>query len=190
MLFLGIHCNSDRTFTTAQMDKNRNILSISNFWKEGLLWFIDHVNPAIVAVNFSSWFDPVQTKSAYEVITKLTDIFGFEEAQEKINTEEKIVVKTDTDLFFKQVVRKELLPVDTREGIEQRIYNLPKAGIIVKPEFFSEDKNRLQREVLSIASSFTAYSIYHGQFTVEKREEESLFIPVYSYVPKGKRIIS
>jgi len=124
------------------------------------------------------------------VINKLTDIFGFEEAQGKINKTEGIVVKTDVDLFFKQVVRKELLPIDTREGIEQRIYNLPKAGIIVKPEIFSQEKNNLQKEVLSVAASFSAYSIYHGQFTIEKRENENLFIPVYSYVPKDKRIIS
>ena len=190
MIFLGIHCNSDKTFTTAQMDENRNVVSISNFWKEGLLWFIDHLNPTIVAVNFSDWFDSVQTKNAYEVIKKLTDIFEFEEAQEKINRAENIVVKTDADLFFKQVVRKELLPIDTREGIEQRIYNLPKAGIIVKQEMFSKDRKNLQREVLSVATSFSAYSIHHGQFTVENREDEKFFIPVYRFVPANKRVIS
>ncbi len=188
MIFLGIQCNSDKTFTTAQMDENRNIVSISNFWKEGLLWFIDHLNPTIVAVNFSEWFDSVQTKNVYEVINKLTDIFGFEEAKEKISRTEGIVIKTDVDLFFKKIVRKELLPVDTREGIEQRIYNLPKAGIIAKQEIFSKNRENLQREVLSVAASFSAYSIYHGQFTVEKRENEKFFIPVYSYIPKEKRV--
>ena len=106
MIFLGILCNSDKTFTTAQMDENRNIVSISNFWKEGLLWFIDHVNPTIVAVNFSEWFDSVQTKNAYEVINKLTDIFGFEEAREKISRTENIVIKTDVDLFSNRLSEK------------------------------------------------------------------------------------
>ena len=98
------------------------------------------------------------------------------------------MIKTDVDLFFKKIVRKELLPVDTREGIEQRIYNLPKAGIIAKQEIFSKNRENLQREVLSVAASFSAYSIYHGQFTVEKRENEKFFIPVYSYIPKEKRV--
>ena len=58
----------------------------------------------------------------------------------------------------------------------------------MKPEIFSKDRKKLQREVLSVVTSFSAYSIYHGHFTVEKREDEKLFIPVYSFVPKDKRI--
>lgn len=190
MTFLGIQCNDDKTFTTAQMDESKNVVSISNFWKEGLLWFIDHLNPTVVAVNFSKWFNFVQIKNTYEVINKLIDIFEFEEAQDKVNKVEGIVVKTDVELFFNQIVRKELFPINTGEGIEQRIYNLPKAGIIIKPEMFSKNRQGLQKEVLAIATSYSAYSVYYGHFTIEKRDTEKLFIPVYSFVPKDKRIVS
>ena len=190
MIFLGIQSNEDKTFTVAQMDKNRNILSISNFWEEGLLWFLDHSNPSVVSVNFSEWFDSVQSKNAYEVISKLVELFGFEEAEESVSNAEEIVIKTDVDLFFKQLVRKELLPINTREGIEQRVYNLPKAGIIVRPEMLSKEKKYLQREVTAVATAFAGYSIHHSQFKIEEREGNKLFIPVYRFVPENKRIIS
>ncbi|SNZ06528.1 hypothetical protein SAMN06265182_0708 [Persephonella hydrogeniphila] len=190
MIFLGIQSNRDKTFTVSQMDQNRNIISISNFWKEGLLWFLDHANPSIVSVNFSEWFDSTQSKNAYEVISKLVELFDFEEAEESINRTEKLVIKTDADLFFKQLVKKDLLSIKTREGIEQRLYNLPKAGIIVKHEILSKEKDYLQREITAIATSFAAYSIHHNQFKIEEREGNRLFIPVYRFVPKDKRIIS
>ncbi|MBK3333308.1 hypothetical protein GWK41_09525 [Persephonella atlantica] len=187
MLFLGIQCNQDRTFTAAVINESRQVISITNLWKEGLIWYLDHINPSVVAVNFSLWFKENQTKNAYEIIHKLIDIFDFVPADREIKTAEKLVIKTDTDLFFKQLVRKELLPIKTREGIEQRIYNLPKAGITVKPEMLSADRNKLQKEVISIGTAFASYSVYHGQFTIEERNNDILHIPVYRYIPKSER---
>ncbi|WP_456384659.1 hypothetical protein [Persephonella sp.] len=188
MVFLGIHTNPDKTFTVANMDENRNIRFISNFWKEGLLWFLDHANADIIAVNISPWFDSIQVKNAYEVVSALKEIFGFEEPG--VKPTEKVVLKTDADMFFSQLVRKELLPITTREGIEQRIYNLPKAGIMVKPELFSKEKKRLQKEVISIATAFAAYSIHHGTYSVEEKDGEQFYIPRYQFVPRDQRIIS
>ncbi|WP_457642809.1 hypothetical protein [Persephonella sp.] len=190
MVFLGIQTNTDKTFTATLMDSNRNVVQISHFWKEGLIWYIDHANPDIVAVNTAPWFDSTQLKNAYDVYSILREQFEFEPAEEKQPSYSKTVIKTDIDSFFKQLVRKELLPINTREGIEQRIYNLPKAGIMVKPEMFSKEKHRLQKEVISIATAFSAYCLYHGQYSCEERDGEKFFIPVYRYIPKEDRIVS
>lgn len=189
MLFIGIETNPDKTYTVAQMDENRNILYLSPFWREGLLWFLDHKNINIVAVNLPSWYKTNQQKNALEVIRTLTDTFEFHEAGEETE-KEKVVIKTDTDLFFSQLVKKDLLPITTPEGLEQRIYNLPKAGIIVQPEMFSKERKQIQRELGAIASAFAAYSYYHGTYDIVEREEDKLYIPKYSFVPKEKRIIS
>jgi len=185
MVFLGIHTNPDKTFTVANMDENRNIRFISNFWKEGLLWFLDHANADIIAVNISPWFDSTQVKNVYELFSLLKETFGFKEPDRK--PLEKVVLKTNADMFFSQLVRKELLPITTREGIEQRIYNLPKAGIMVKPELFSREKNRLQKEVISIATAFAAFSIPRGRYIMKDKEGEKLYIPKYHYIPKNQR---
>ena len=187
MLFLGIQCNQDKTYTTAVLNNNRQVLSITNLWKEGLLWYLDHINPTIVSINLSTWFKESQIKSAYDIVSKLINVFEFLPAETEIKTTEKIVIKTDTDLFFKQLVRKELLPIRSREGIEQRVYNLPKAGIVISPEMLSADRNQIQKEVVSVATAFASYSVYHGQFKIEKREEDILHIPIYRYVSKKKR---
>ncbi|MDQ7055353.1 MAG: hypothetical protein Q9M89_02160 [Persephonella sp.] len=188
MLFLGIQCNQDRTYTAAAINENRQVLSITNLWKEGLLWYLDHINPTVVSVNFSLWFKESQLKNAYDIVSKLVDIFGFSPGEKEIKKPEKKVIKTDADLFFKQLVRKELLPIKTREGIEQRIYNLPKAGIMVKPEMLSLDRSKLQKEIISIGTAFASYSVYHGQFTVEERNGDTLHIPVYRYIPESERL--
>jgi hypothetical protein len=186
MHFLGIETNPDKTYTIALMDKNRNITSISNFWREGLLWFLDHQKTDVIAVNLPEWYSPIQQKNALDLLHILTDIFEYKEGKEKIS-EDKIVVKTDSDMFFSQVVRKDLLPITTREGIEQRIYNLPKAGIKVQKELFSKDRNTIQRELGAIASAFTEYSTYHGNFNIIQKENEIFHIPIYRYIPKDKR---
>ncbi len=189
MLFLGIQCNQDRTFTATIMNKSRQVLSITNLWKEGLIWYLDHSNPTVVSINLSTWFREIQTKNAYDIFSTLVNVFEFTPSEENIKTPEKIVIKTDVDLFFKQLVRKELLPIKTREGLEQRIYNLPKAGIMVKPKMFSSDRNQLQKEVVSVATAFASYSVYQGQFTVKHRDSDILHIPVYRYISKKERSI-
>ena len=188
MLFLGIQCNQDRTFTITVLNESRQVISITNLWKEGLIWYLDHINPPVISVNLSPWFKESQIKNAYDVVSKLIDIFGFTPAEKEVKMPEKTVIKTDADLFFKQLVRKELLPIKSREGIEQRVYNLPKAGIVISPEILSADRNQLQKEVVSIATAFASYSVYHGQYTVEQRDEDILHIPIYKYIPKKERL--
>ena len=186
MLFLGIETNPDKTYTVAQMNENRNIISISSFHKEGLIWFLDHQNSKVIAINLPSWYSQHQQKNALDIIKLLTDIFGYEEDLDS----EKVVIKTDSDKFFSQLVRKDLLPITTREGLEQRIYNLPKAGIIVKPEMFSKDRKQIQRELGAIAAAFSAYSIYNKSFKKEEQDNQIFYIPIYRFVPKRDRIIS
>lgn len=186
MLFLGIEVNPDKTYTIAQMDENRNITFISNFHKEGLIWFLDHQNSKIIAVDIPEYYSQQQQKSAFDVFKILVDIFSY---KEDINAE-KIAIKTNTDKFFSQLIRKALLPIKTREGLEQRIYNLPKAGIIVKPEMLSKDRNYIQREIGAIASAFAAYSIYNKSFQKEEENEQTIYIPTYKFIPRKDRIIS
>ena len=190
-MYAGIEINPDKTFTVALMDENRNITYISHFWKEGLYWFLDHRDINIISLNINhsdKKYFLEKWKTLLELKNVLLTSFEYEEFQG--DTKEKVIALTDTDIFFKDAIRKELFPIYTREGLEQRIYNLPKSGIYIPENILSKDRKKLKGEVNAIVAAFTSFAIKHNLYTEEEIEEEKFYAPVYKFVPKEKRVIT
>jgi hypothetical protein len=190
-MFAGIEINPDKTFTVALMDKNRNIYYIGHYWKEGLFWFLDHTKIKILTININhsdkKYFQQ-KWKNLLELKDTLISNFEFEVFDGVVH--EKTLLFTDTDLFFKEAIRKELLPIYTREGLEQRIYNLPKSGIHIPDNFLSKDRRKLRGEVNAVVSAFTSFSIENKLYSTEEIEGEVFWVPVYKFIPKEKRVIT
>ncbi len=190
-MYAGIEINPDRTYTVALMDENRNITYLTHFWKEGLYWFLDHRKIDILTLNINHSDKKhflIKWKTLLELKNVLLSNFEYEEFQGKVK--DKIMLLTDTDKFFEDAIRKELLPIYTREGLEQRIYNLPKSGIYLPDYMISKDRRKLRGEVNAVVSAFTSFAIKHNLYTKEEIEGETFYIPVYKFVPKDQRIIT
>ncbi len=189
-MYIGIEINPDRTFTVAVMNEDRNVVYISNFWKEGLYWFLDHMKGKILTVNINfsdRKYSQIKEKLFFELKDVLISNFEYEPFTKE---KEKVFALTDTDRFFEKAIRKELLPIYTREGLEQRLYNLPKSGIYFPEIMKSKSLKKLRSEVNAIISAFTSYCIQHGLYTKENIADKDLVVPIYKYVPKSKRVVS
>ncbi|WP_456401141.1 hypothetical protein [Persephonella sp.] len=189
-MYIGVNINDDNTFTVSSINKDRIVFNISHFWREGFYWFIEHTKASVITININMESKNSVLKFRYltEIMNTLLENFEFEQLEMKRHiTDEKYVAVTDTDLFFKQIVSKDLLPLESREGIEQRIYNLSKAGVIVKDGLFSTDREKLKKEVNAVASSYTSLAVSNGDYYVEEIEGINLIVPEYRYVPKSER---
>lgn len=183
-----------KDFSVCIMNEEKEVVYISNFWKEGLFWFIDHHWPKIITINLPDEQEmdaPARLKTALEIIHKLKTVFDYksptlEEIKEKTPY---IIIKTSADLFFQKFIRKQLLPFHTREGLEQRIYNLKKTGIKVDKSILAKDKNKLRRELGAIIASFTSLSVDKNSFEKVDIEKGFLIVPKYRFVPSTNRII-
>ncbi len=190
-MYAGIEINSNKTFTVALMDSNRNISYISHFWKEGLYWFLDHSKIKILTININ-FRNKKHLSTNFRVYLDLKTVlisqFEFFEFSE--NFADKKIALTDTDRFFEKSIRKQLLPIYTREGLEQRIYNLPKSGIYLPKYMLSKDRNRLKSELNATVSAFTSFALDNNLYTIEEENEEKIVVPLYKFVPKEKRIVT
>ncbi len=190
-MYAGIEINSNKTFTVALMDSNRNISYISHFWKEGLYWFLDHSKIKILTININfrnKKHLSTNFRAYLDLKTVLISQFEFFEFSEDFA--DKKIALTDTDRFFEKSIRKQLLPIYTREGLEQRIYNLPKSGIYLPKYMLSKDRNRLKGELNATVSAFTSFALDSNFYTVEEENGEKIVVPLYKFVPKEKRIIT
>ncbi len=192
-MYFGIDAG-DKDFIVCIMDENRNVKYMSTFWKEGLFWFIDHYNPSMITINLpdEKEFDAsIRLKTALEILSKLKSVFGYKSPtfEEIKNKEKNIILKTSADLFFQKIVRKNLLPFHTREGLDQRLYNLKKTGIRIPRNLLSRDRNKLRRELSAIIAAFTSYSVDKDSFEKVDIEKGFLIVPKYRFVPSTKRII-
>ncbi len=213
-MYVGVNVGNDNLLIVTTMDENRVVKSINKFWKEGFLWFIEHTNPKIVSMDAAIILNrhmteaeaqlqvferknpkivPPRVRLATELAQILTENYGFTIADEetvKIK-DTKLIARTFPDAFYKKFIRRELLPPDTREGLEQRLYNLPKTGVVYKKEILDEhDKKFLRRKLSSIICAFCSYSIDRGNIEIYgKKEEEQIIIPKYKFVPKKDRFV-
>ncbi len=190
-MFYGIDTDY-RYYTTAVIDSSKKVININHFWKEGLYWFLDHHSPKVLTVNVPLDDRSVaKAKYAVDLIHKLKKNFEYKLAEINDIKEktENIIIRTSTDLFFRKIVRKELLPIYTREGIEQRIYNLRKTGIFLDKRILSKEKNKLIRELNAIISAFTSWSVINNRYQIVEEEGEKFIIPKYKFVPTTNRII-
>ncbi len=206
-MYLGINVGNNRTFVIAEMDENREITNITKFWKEGLLWFIEHNRPRIISIDSPIYLSkeiteaekqleidreqteelPPEIKYSVEIANKLKSLLGYEIANEEnyLNKEKKLIARVYPEAFFKKIVRKELLPISYREGIEQRLYNLKKAGIELDKSILSKDRKTLVRELNSIIGAFNSYSIDKNSVEIYGDKKEcQIFVPKYKFIPK------
>jgi len=190
MLFAGIEC-VDNIFLVSLMDENKTVKAIFKFYKEGLLWFIDHYSPNIIAVSYDF---PVRSKialinKAYSNLYKLIiEQFEYTEVDRRsFKEKEKRILKSDPEEFWKKIIRKEILPSETPEGLEQRLYNLPKTGIRLNKRLLSQNKKLIAKEIDAVILSFAGYSFYNNIFENEETENDIIIIPKYIYVMKKGR---
>ncbi len=189
-MYLGINLYEKNLFTAALIGLDREVYLINHFWKEGLYWFLEHskIKTATLNINFKEKNSGIKFRYLTELMNVLLENFEFEQLEIKGCVKDKRLVSiTDSDLFFEQAVRKQLLPIETREGVEQRIYTLPKSGIVIKENLFSSDIEKLRSEVNAVVAAFTSLSIHTGVYSIKDIEGIEVIIPQYRYIPKSER---
>ncbi|NPA52380.1 MAG: hypothetical protein GXO22_05755 [Aquificae bacterium] len=213
-MYMGVNVGNDNLLIVTILDENRVVKSINKFWKEGFLWFVEHTNPKIISMDAAIVLNrhmtqaeaqlqvferknpkivPPRVKLATELTQILKENYNFEIANEETikDKSKKLVARTFPDAFYKKFIRRELLPPDTREGLEQRLYNLPKTGVVYKKELLEEsDKKFLRRKLSSVICAFCSYSIDKNNVEIYgDKEEEQIIIPKYKFVPKKDRYV-
>lgn len=197
-IFVGINVGDDRSFILSILDENKKVVAIHKFWKEGVLWFIDHYKPRLISFDSPikknikiDEFTPQILKEKYSVdlARKIKEFLKFEFADiENIKDKtKKLLIRTDVDKFLSKIIRKDLLAEDTMEGIEQRLYNLSKTGIYLDKNMISKERKMAKRQIRSIISAFCSYSVYNGSYEIEN-DEEFIVIPKYIYIMKKNRM--
>lgn len=176
-------------FVVSVMDNSSRVVQLSQYTLEGLFHLLDHSKVRVVAFNldFNLSFNTSLSNRALKSLSKnLAEYFEFKTAQKENRNSFRSVVYTDVEEFFKRIIRKELQPMNTLEGVEQRLYNIPKTGIKLNRNLLSKNKDILQRQIKAIILSYTAYSYYTNNYEI--LEEDSFYIiPKYRYVPLKER---
>ncbi|WP_028950459.1 hypothetical protein [Sulfurihydrogenibium subterraneum] len=189
-MFAGIEVK-DKIFIVSFMDNNRNVKGIFKFYKEGLLWFLDHYTPEVIAVNYDFGVSSKLslTNKAYSNLYRdIIETFEYRQVDKKsFREKEKRIFKSNVEEFWKKIIHKDILPADTPEGLEQRLYNLPKSGIRLNRKLLSQDKKFIGKELDAVVLSFAAYSFYNNRFETIDHEGGIWIIPRYTYVPKKER---
>jgi len=188
-MYIGININGNKSYSVSVLDEDCKLIYISSFFKEGLYWFLEHFKSKRIVfnINFSNKDNlNLALKEYKHIYSVLIENFEFEEFKESgING--KVILLTDTDRYFSQFVRKNLLPIYTREGLEQRIYNLKKTGLIVDFSYLSKDRRKLKDEINAIVSAYSSYLVDKNLFKFEKIDNFNLLVPIYKFVPKKLR---
>ncbi|WP_297888831.1 hypothetical protein [Sulfurihydrogenibium sp.] len=189
-MFAGVEVK-DKLFIVSLMDNNRYVKAIFKFYKEGFLWFLDHYNPDVIAVNYDFGVSSklALTNKAYSNLFKdIVEEFEYRPVDKKsFKEKEKRIFKSNVEEFWKKIIHKDILPAETTEGLEQRLYNLPKSGIKLNKKLLSQDKRYIGKELDAVILSFAAYSFYNNRFETLESEYGIFIIPKYTYVPKKER---
>lgn len=188
-MYLGLEYLNSYVFIVSVMDKYSKVVQISPYTLEGLFHFLDHSDVRVIALNIdfnAGFMSSFQNKSVKHLEKKLYEYFEFRVINEKDKKYYRSIVYTDVDEFFKKVIRKEILPINTAEGIEQRLYNIPKTGIKLNRNFLSKNREVLIKQLNAVILSYTALSYHTNNFDFID-EEESYILPKYRYVPLKSR---
>lgn len=187
-LFLGVEYLNSYKLIVSIMDRNSKVIQIAPYTVEGLFHLIDHSDIRVIAFNLD--FNPqhmasFQNRAIKDFTKKLYEYFEFR-ILDKDKKSFRTIVYTDTEEFFKKIIRKEILPETTPEGIEQRLYNMPKTGIKLNRNLLSKDRQILPKQINAIILSYTALSYFTNNF--EFMEEDEIYIlPKYRYIPLKNR---
>lgn len=187
-MFLGVEYLNSYKLIVSIMDRNSKVIQIAPYTVEGLFHLIDHSDIRVIAFNLD--FNPqymasFQNRAIKDFTKKLYEYFEFR-ILDKDKKSFRTIVYTDTEEFFKKIIRKEILPETTPEGIEQRLYNMPKTGIKLNRNLLSKDRQILPKQINAIILSYTALSYFTNNF--EFMEEDEIYIlPKYRYIPLKNR---
>lgn len=177
-MFLGIEHLRDNLFITSLINAEAKVLQISPYTYEGLIHFIDHRDIKVITFNYD--FDAKfilghPSKVIKSLTFKLKEYFDCQ------------IVYSDIDEFLKKIIRKDIYPEDTQEGIEQRLYNLPKIGIKLNRFYISKDRKVAPKQINAVMLSFVSYSYGIGNYEYIDSENNLYVIPKYRYIPRAKR---
>ncbi|MCX7738344.1 MAG: hypothetical protein N2Z80_02865 [Hydrogenothermaceae bacterium] len=167
------------------------MVQLSQYTLEGLFYLLDHSNLRVVAFNldFNLSFNTSLSNRALKSLSKnLAEYFEFRTVQREDRKSFRSIVYTDVEEFFKRIIRKELQPMNTPEGVEQRLYNIPKTGIKLNRNLLSKNRDILQRQIKAIILSYTAYSYYTNNYEILEEEDSFYIIPKYKYIPLKERV--
>lgn len=187
-MFLGIEYLSSYKLVVSLMDRGSRVVQISPYTLEGLFHLIDHSDIRVIALNInfnSRYMSSLQNRIIKDLPKKLYEYFEFKvfEGERKSF---RTIVYTDTDEFLKKVIRKDLLPQETVEGIEQRLYNIPKTGIKINKNILSKDRQTIIKQINAVILSYTALSYFTNNFEIIE-DGEFHIIPKYRYIPLKNR---
>lgn len=187
-MFLGVEYLDSYRLVVSLMDRGSRVVQISPYTLEGLFHLIDHSDIRVVAFNTdfnSRYMSSLQNRIIKDLPKKLHEYFEFRvfDGERKAF---RTIVYTDTDEFFRKVIRKDLLPQDTVEGIEQRLYNIPKTGIKLNRNLLSKDRQTITRQINAVILSYTALSYFTNNFEIIE-DGEPYITPKYRYVPLRNR---
>lgn len=186
-MFLGVEYLDSYKLIVSVMDRNSKVIQIAPYTVEGLFHLLDHSDIRVIAFNIDfncHFISSLNNRIIKDLPKKLYEYFDFK-IFEREKRSFRTIVYTDTDIFFKKIIRKEVLPEHTLEGVEQRLYNLPKTGIKLNRNILSKDRQVIVKQINAIILSYTALSYSTNNF--ELIEDENYIIPKYRYIPVKNR---
>lgn len=187
-MFLGVEYLNSYRLVVSLMDRGSRVVQISPYTLEGLFHLLDHSDIRVVAFNIdfnSRYMSSLQNRIIKDLPKKLYEYFEFRVFDGERKSF-RTIVYTDTDEFLKKVIRKDLLPQDTVEGIEQRLYNIQKTGIRLNRNLLSKDRQTITRQINAVILAYTALSYFTNNFEIIE-EGELYIVPKYRYVPLRNR---
>lgn len=188
-MYLGIEYLNSSIFVISVMDRQSKVVQISPYTIEGIFHLLDHSYIKVVAFNIDFnilHMSSFQNRSIKNIEKKLEEYFEFRLIDNKDKKNQRAIVYTDVDEFFKRVVRKDILPINSVEGIEQRLYNIPKTGIKLNRNLLSKDRDILIKQINAVVLSYTALSYHTNNFEFIY-DDDFYIVPKYRYVPLENR---
>ncbi|MCX7760313.1 MAG: hypothetical protein N2Z81_03925 [Hydrogenothermaceae bacterium] len=189
-MYLGVEYLKSNLFLTSIMDDNAKVIQLSQYTYEGLLHLLDHRDISVISFNYDfnvKFGSSLSNRVVKNISSKLFEYFDYRVVESRNDSYEKAIIYSDVEEFFRKVIRKDLIDEDTPEGLEQRIYNLPKTGIKLNRNWISKDRKVAVKQLNAVILSFAAYSYGVRNFDFITDENSFYIIPKYRYISKAKR---
>ncbi|MEJ5173393.1 MAG: hypothetical protein WHT47_06730 [Hydrogenothermaceae bacterium] len=189
-MYLGVEYLKSNLFITSIMDNGSKVIQLSLYTYEGLLHLLDHRDISVIGFNYDfnvKFGSSLSNRIVKNISSKLYEYFDYRVVENRNDSYEKAIIYSDVEEFFRKVIRKDLLDEDSPEGLEQRIYNLPKTGIKLNRNWISKDRKVAIKQLNAVILSFAAYSYGIRNFDYITDESSFYIVPKYRYIPKAKR---
>lgn len=189
-MYLGVEYLKSNLFIISIMDDNARVIQLSQYTYEGLLHLLDHRDISVIGFNYDfnvKFGSSLSNRVVKNISSKLFEYFDYRVIESRNDNHEKAIIYSDVEEFFRKVIRKDLIDEDSPEGLEQRIYNLPKTGIKLNRNWISKDRKVAVKQLNAVVLSFAAYSYGIRNFDFITDENSFYIIPKYRYISKAKR---